>query len=137
MNFERAYVTVSGTEKAIKLATKLVQASAYYEMTPLPDNEYEFAVKADRKELLKTKSAKAHEIADEVVLNHDADLAYPKLLHKSAHTRFERFFLRYAGEAAAREGASLSDVYEAAELLQEKYGPSYWIPNVRSQPSFT
>lgn len=52
MNFERAFTVVSGIESATALAGKLLRESAFYEMTPLPDDQYQFAVKIDRKELL-------------------------------------------------------------------------------------
>jgi hypothetical protein len=83
------------------------------------------------------RSKKAHEIADEVVAAHDADLRYPKLLHKSMNQRFEQYFLRYSDEAVSRQGASLVDTYAAAELLLEKYGPSYHIPNLRKHHTFS
>lgn len=69
--------------------------------------------------------SKAQEIADEVIAKHDADLAYPKLMHMSESARWERHFLRRADEADARKGASLVDTYAAAQLLQEKYAPNY------------
>jgi hypothetical protein len=52
MNFERAFTVVSGIESATALAGRLLLASAFYEMTPLPGDEYQFAVKVDRKDLL-------------------------------------------------------------------------------------
>jgi hypothetical protein len=52
MTFERAYTVVSGIESATALAGMLLLESAFYEMTPLPDDKYQFAVKADRQDLL-------------------------------------------------------------------------------------
>lgn len=81
--------------------------------------------------------SKAQEIADEVIAKHDADLAYPNLMHMSQGARFDRYFLRFADEADARKGASLVDTYAAAELLLQKYGPSYALRRVRTQTTFS
>ncbi|WP_116894787.1 hypothetical protein [Pseudomonas savastanoi] len=47
-----AFKKVTGTEAATTLATKLVLESAFFQVTPLPDDQYEFAVKIDRETLL-------------------------------------------------------------------------------------
>lgn len=52
MGFERAFTIVCGAESATALASKLVLESAFFEVTPLPDDAYQFAVKSDRKDLL-------------------------------------------------------------------------------------
>lgn len=47
-----AFKKVTGPEAATALAAKLVEESAFFQVTPLPDDEYEFAVKIDRQSLL-------------------------------------------------------------------------------------
>ncbi|MBU0521641.1 MAG: hypothetical protein KJ643_05275 [Gammaproteobacteria bacterium] len=47
-----AFKMVTGTQEATALATKLVLVSAFFQVTPLPGDEYEFAVKIDRESLL-------------------------------------------------------------------------------------
>ncbi|MDD1011086.1 hypothetical protein M5G27_26805 [Pseudomonas shahriarae] len=47
-----AFKMVTGTEAATALAARLVEESAFFQVTPLPDDEYEFAVKIDRESLL-------------------------------------------------------------------------------------
>ena len=40
-------VTISGKKLAKKVASKLIESSVYYSVTPLPNNEYEYCVKQD------------------------------------------------------------------------------------------
>jgi|LNAP01.1.fsa_nt_gb hypothetical protein len=47
-----AFKMVTGTEAAKALAARLVEESAFFQVTPLPGDEYEFAVKIDRQSLL-------------------------------------------------------------------------------------
>ncbi|WP_282366567.1 hypothetical protein [Pseudomonas sp. PS02290] len=42
------FKNVTGIEAAKALAEKLLEESAFYQVTPLPAGEYEFAVKLDR-----------------------------------------------------------------------------------------
>lgn len=81
--------------------------------------------------------SKAQEIADEVVAKYDADIAYPKRMHMSELSRWERYYFKYADEADARRDATLVDVYAAATLLLEKYEPDYRLLQVRKQHTFT
>lgn len=47
-----AFKTVNGTLATTALAAKLVQESAFFQVTPFPGDDYEFAVKIDRESLL-------------------------------------------------------------------------------------
>lgn len=50
--FARASALVIGVDRSFDLASKLVSESAFYEVSPLPNGMYQFAVKVDRKDLL-------------------------------------------------------------------------------------
>lgn len=63
--FDRAFTTVVGFEASHALAGKLLKESAYYEVTPLPDDVYEFAVKVDRKDLLPVAESPSVEVSVE------------------------------------------------------------------------
>lgn len=83
MPFKRATAIVAGIEAANALASKLIMESAFFEMTPLPDGEYQFSVKEDRKELLTETDANWPEFSyegqrwsyweDELALMDEAD----------------------------------------------------------------
>jgi hypothetical protein len=47
-----AFKRVNGTQATSALAAKLVQESAFFQVTPFPGDDYEFAVKIDRESLL-------------------------------------------------------------------------------------
>ena len=49
--FDLTCKTVAGVAAAQALAVKIVSESAYFTVTPLPDDEFEFAVKVDRKDV--------------------------------------------------------------------------------------
>jgi hypothetical protein len=51
-SFTRAIASVVGAQASNVLASKLLVESAFFEVTPLPDDEYQFTVKADRQGLL-------------------------------------------------------------------------------------
>ncbi|SDJ10670.1 hypothetical protein [Pseudomonas abietaniphila] len=44
--------TVVGVQAATSLAAKLIAESAFFQMTPFPEDEFEFAIKDDRASLL-------------------------------------------------------------------------------------
>lgn len=52
MNTEMWYSTVEGTAAAKALSDKLIEGSAFFQMTPMPDDFYQFGVKVDCKALL-------------------------------------------------------------------------------------
>ncbi|MBI6855906.1 hypothetical protein YA0002_24380 [Pseudomonas cichorii] len=52
VEFERAVTVIYGIDAATSLACRLLLESAFYEVTPLPHDEYKFEIKIDRKELL-------------------------------------------------------------------------------------
>ncbi len=52
---------VTGSARAVFTASRLIAASLWFEVTPLPDNEYEFKVKSENYWLLKELVVAGHE----------------------------------------------------------------------------
>lgn len=68
-----------GIEAAKALAEKLLEESAFFQVTPLPAGEYEFAVKVDRKSLLDDESemgSRTYEDADFSTMDMDGLVAW-------------------------------------------------------------
>ena len=84
---------------------------------------------------MRPTSDTAKAIAEKIVTEHNAALEYPKLLHMSEFSRYNRHFLQLAIDN--RGESSLVDVYDAAEILQNKYGPQYHIPVANTKDTFS
>lgn len=68
-----------GIAAAKALAEKLLEESAFFQVTPLPAGEYEFAVKVDRKSLLDDESetgSRTYEDADFSTMDMDGLVAW-------------------------------------------------------------
>ncbi len=52
MSFDNASATVNSTKAAQELASLLIADSAFFQATPLPDDQFHFVVRADRRDLL-------------------------------------------------------------------------------------
>lgn len=69
---ELAFKMVNGTQATTALVAKLVQESAFFQVTPLPGDDYEIAVKIDRQSLLSDQvdtRLRTYEDADFTTMN--------------------------------------------------------------------
>ena len=111
--------TVVGVQAAKSLAQHLISESAFFQVTPLPDDEYEFSVRDDRRSLLVSEPVDIDSTATDTVSGdknvHSLKLAPYVAVFEKELCRYEVFndddLMEYVGSAC-----TLSDCEALAKV---------------------